>query len=174
MRIQCDWQKSHNNLLSELGLDNPRECPRAFDPSDKIFCCSKDGGNSIYCCGASEFGKAGWIGSLGIVIIAAGAVFMMLVCCMCCICCPCCPLYKRRHRGTVYGSMYLTICGTHSHSTLLSLDREGHSSHFTPLSLDREEHSPQYTAVTGQRGTQSTLHCCHWTERNRDLRLMSF
>nr|CAD7266183.1 unnamed protein product [Timema shepardi] len=58
--IQCDWQKSHNNLLSELGLDNPRECPRAFDPSDKIFCCSKDGGNSIYCCGASEFGKAGW------------------------------------------------------------------------------------------------------------------
>nr|CAD7460221.1 unnamed protein product [Timema tahoe] len=57
--IQCDWQKSHNNLLSELGLDNPRECPRAFDPSDKIFCCSKDGGNSIYCCGASEFGKDG-------------------------------------------------------------------------------------------------------------------
>nr|CAD7448984.1 unnamed protein product [Timema bartmani] len=59
VRISCDWQKSHNNLLSELGLDNPRECPRAFDPSDKIFCCSKDGGNSIYCCGASEFGKDG-------------------------------------------------------------------------------------------------------------------
>nr|CAD7457595.1 unnamed protein product [Timema tahoe] len=34
------------------------------------------------------------------------------------------------------------------------------------LSLDREEHSSHYTAVTGQGGTEFTLHCCHWTRRN--------
>jgi len=37
-------------------------------------------------------------------ILVAVAVGFLIVCCLCCLCCPCCLLYKRRHRGTVYGS----------------------------------------------------------------------
>jgi len=38
-------------------------------------------------------------------ILIAVAVGVLITCCISCLCCPCCLLYKRRHRGTVYGSM---------------------------------------------------------------------
>ncbi|XP_021932100.1 protein shisa-5 isoform X4 [Zootermopsis nevadensis] len=38
-------------------------------------------------------------------ILIAAAVGFLLVFCLCCLCCPCCLIYKRRHRGTVYGNV---------------------------------------------------------------------
>lgn len=49
---------------------------------------------------------------LGIIIpavIAVVVVVMFIIFCISCLCCSCCPWYRRRHRGTVYGSEHLSI-----------------------------------------------------------------
>nr|CAD7402000.1 unnamed protein product [Timema cristinae] len=98
--MKCDFDNKHNNLLSEFGLDNPEECPRAIDSRDKTFCCSKDG-KIVYCCDAMEFAKDGWLGPMAIGLIAAAVIGVLIGFCICCFCCPCCIFYKRRHPVTV-------------------------------------------------------------------------
>ncbi|PSN34451.1 hypothetical protein C0J52_21470 [Blattella germanica] len=89
-----------SNFAEKLNFINPSSCPTIIDTSDKQYCCNRDG--RVYCCDAAEFLGNGF-GVLLPVLIAV-AIGFFIVCCLCCLCCPCCLLYKRRHRGTVYGS----------------------------------------------------------------------
>nr|CAD7601587.1 unnamed protein product [Timema genevievae] len=94
--IHCNFDGKQNNILSEVGLDHPNYCPRPLiDTSDKIFCCSKDRGNRIYCCDISEFGQNGWVHPVIIGIIAAAVAVLLIGLFICCCCCPCCLCYKR-------------------------------------------------------------------------------
>ncbi|XP_069682245.1 protein shisa-4 isoform X2 [Periplaneta americana] len=99
-----------STLLEQLNIINPKSCPTFVDSSDKIYCC-KDG-DRVYCCNDAQFVSNGFGVLLPVFVIAA--VGLLIVFCLCCLCCPCCLLYKRRHRGTVYGRVQTVVATSHT------------------------------------------------------------
>ncbi|XP_021932098.1 protein shisa-5 isoform X2 [Zootermopsis nevadensis] len=95
----------HQTLLERLDIVKVKSCPSFFDNADNMYCCVD--ANSVYCCNSTQFFFNSFAGLLPILI--AAAVGFLLVFCLCCLCCPCCLIYKRRHRGTVYGRVQTTV-----------------------------------------------------------------
>ncbi|XP_076764061.1 uncharacterized protein LOC143431314 isoform X2 [Xylocopa sonorina] len=94
----------NKNILSRL-IDS---CPGLLDSADKSYCCHDIENGAVYCCDYAEFVfKTSWI--LLIVIVTVVILVLMLLLCILCLCCSCCPWYRRRHRGTVYGSKNLVV-----------------------------------------------------------------
>ncbi|KAJ9576409.1 hypothetical protein L9F63_006721 [Diploptera punctata] len=98
--MEC--QLGHESTFFEkLDFINPKQCPTPLDNRDDEFCCVDD--NRVFCCDAAQFFGNGFGVLLPVLIVII--VGFLIVCCLCCLCCPCCLLYKRRHRGTVYGNV---------------------------------------------------------------------
>ncbi|XP_006615012.1 uncharacterized protein LOC102680211 isoform X1 [Apis dorsata] len=96
--MECSF--GNKNIISKV-IDS---CPGLLDSSDKSYCCYDFEKNEMYCCDAVEFAsKSSWI--LLTVICAVGVVFFVIIFCISCLCCSCCPWYRRRHQGTVYGTI---------------------------------------------------------------------
>ncbi|GLG97052.1 Uncharacterized protein GBIM_03895 [Gryllus bimaculatus] len=87
--LQCETKSIFGTVLN------------CADDSDSPFCCERDSG-IVYCCDLDDYVKLNsW---KFVVYIGIGIVIVIVIGCVaCCCCCPCCMLYKRRHRGTVYG-----------------------------------------------------------------------
>lgn len=102
--MEC--QLGHEStLIEKLDFVNPKSCPTFLDSNDKQYCCVDN--NRVFCCDAAQFFGNGFGVLLPVLIVVA--VGFLIVCCLCCLCCPCCLLYKRRHRGTVYGRVQTTV-----------------------------------------------------------------
>ncbi|KOC65126.1 hypothetical protein WH47_01991, partial [Habropoda laboriosa] len=97
-----DCSIGHKNIISKF-LDS---CPGLLDNQDKSYCCLDFETNEMYCCNRMEFALKS-TGALLAVIIVIGVVFSLILFCVSCLYCSCCPWYRRRHRGTVYGSKNL-------------------------------------------------------------------
>jgi len=95
--MDCEFGHQ-SSWLEKIGV-NVKSCP------DSQYCCDED--DRVYCCSSSEFVSNSFAGLLPILV--AVAVGFLIVCCLCCLCCPCCLLYKRRHRGTVYGRVQTVV-----------------------------------------------------------------
>ncbi|XP_063228685.1 protein shisa-5-like isoform X2 [Bacillus rossius redtenbacheri] len=99
--MDCPFSNG-NQYTAQLGLSSATQCPLVLGDPDDRFCCLNDRG-AYYCCDLDEFENN--LGAGIVIAIAVGTIAIISVLlCLCCCCCPCCCLYKRRHRGTVYGT----------------------------------------------------------------------
>ncbi|KAK0096481.1 hypothetical protein PV326_005375 [Microctonus aethiopoides] len=103
--MECSFKPSSNILEKFV-----KSCPRIFDSSDKEYCCLNVSDESFYCCNAQEWALETGLGIIVPAIIGVLVVVTLFVLCISCLCCTCCPWYRRRHRGTVYGTVH-TIGG---------------------------------------------------------------
>lgn len=73
-----------------------------FDPCfGNHYCCETSDGN-YECCDLADYLRSKSLNPEPL-IASSLVVGLLIILCICCLCCPCCMLYKRRHRGTVYG-----------------------------------------------------------------------
>ncbi|KAK0167777.1 hypothetical protein PV327_001641 [Microctonus hyperodae] len=103
--MECSF-KSSSNILEKIA----RSCPGIFDSSDKKYCCLNVSDGSFSCCNEQDWLLETGLGIIVPAIIGVLVVVTLFVLCISCLCCTCCPWYRRRHRGTVYGTVH-TIGG---------------------------------------------------------------
>lgn len=98
--MDCNFGNSKNIIDEIVGT-----CPRPLlDSTDKSYCCIDIKNDKFYCCDAEEFALKTGLGIVVPAIIATVVILLLIISCISCLCCSCCPWYRRRHRGTVYGS----------------------------------------------------------------------
>ncbi|XP_020287997.1 uncharacterized protein LOC109856768 [Pseudomyrmex gracilis] len=100
--MDCSFGSSSNFIEKTL-----KSCPGILDSSDESYCCY-DWNQHYRCCTLEDFGKNA---ATVIIPIVIGVLILvgLIGCCVCCLCCKCCPWYRRRHQGTVYGTIRTPI-----------------------------------------------------------------